>query len=156
MLARCSRRILARDIPREQFMKMLETGKTDLLDKFWSQRTRRPFNAFLVLKPDNTTGFEFAPARPRTPTPPRAGQAQGGRPQGRRRGHPADSRARQLGAAAPFPGPPASGTGSRSPSARRGIAGPAARYLLPGEQPRVSPRTYCGLRRGFLRSFFPP
>ena len=40
----CSRRILSRDIPREQFVKMLETGKTDLLDKFWSMRTRRPFN----------------------------------------------------------------------------------------------------------------
>src|SRR6202142_303786 len=31
ILARCSRRILSRDIPREQFVKMLETGKTDLL-----------------------------------------------------------------------------------------------------------------------------
>ncbi|HMD62090.1 MAG TPA: DNA topoisomerase III, partial [Opitutaceae bacterium] len=52
ILARCSRRILSRDIPREQFMKMLDTGKTDLLEKFWSMRTRRPFNAFLVLKED--------------------------------------------------------------------------------------------------------
>jgi DNA topoisomerase-3 len=68
VLARCSRRILSRDIPREQFMKMLETGKTDLLDKFWSQRTRRPFSAFLVLKEDGSTGFEFAPRRPRTRT----------------------------------------------------------------------------------------
>jgi DNA topoisomerase-3 len=71
VLVRCSRRILARDIPREQFMKMLETGKTDLLEKFWSQRTRRPFNAFLVLKPDNTTGFEFAPRAPKDPNAPK-------------------------------------------------------------------------------------
>ena len=65
IVVRCSRRILARDIPPEQFLKMLETGKTDLLHKFWSQRTRRPFSAFLVLKPDLTTGFEFAPRPPK-------------------------------------------------------------------------------------------
>ncbi len=67
VLARLSRRILSRDIPREQYVKMLETGKTDLLDKFWSQRTRRPFSAFLVLKEDGKTGFEFAPRAPKAP-----------------------------------------------------------------------------------------
>jgi DNA topoisomerase III len=76
-LARCSRRILSRDIPREQYLKMLETGKTDQLDKFWSQRTRRPFNAFLVLKPDGKTGFEFAPRAPKDPSAP--ARARGGR-----------------------------------------------------------------------------
>jgi DNA topoisomerase-3 len=70
ILARCSRRILARDIPREQFQKMLETGKTDLLDRFWSQRTRRPFSAFLALKEDGSTGFEFAPRAPKVPRSP--------------------------------------------------------------------------------------
>ncbi|MDE3084690.1 MAG: topoisomerase C-terminal repeat-containing protein, partial [Verrucomicrobiota bacterium] len=64
---RLSRKILGRDIPREQFMKLLETGKTDLLDKFWSQRTRRPFSAYLVLKPDGKTGFEFEPRKPKQP-----------------------------------------------------------------------------------------
>jgi DNA topoisomerase-3 len=71
ILARCSRRILSRDIPREQFVKMLEVGKTDLLDKFWSQRTRRPFNAHLALKPDGTTAFEFAPRPPKDPNAPK-------------------------------------------------------------------------------------
>ena len=74
ILARLSRRILSRDIPREQFVKMLETGKTDLLDKFWSQRTRRPFNAFLALKEDGTTGFEFAPRAPKDPNAPARGR----------------------------------------------------------------------------------
>jgi len=74
ILSRCSRRILSRDIPREQFMKMLETGKTDLLDKFWSQRTRRPFSAFLAIKPDGTTGFEFAPRAPKDPNAPAKGR----------------------------------------------------------------------------------
>jgi DNA topoisomerase-3 len=74
VLARCSRRILSRDIPREQYLKMIGTGKTDLLDKFWSQRTRRPFNAFLVLKPDGRTGFEFAPRAPKDPNAPVRGR----------------------------------------------------------------------------------
>jgi len=67
---RVSRKILGRDIPREQFFKLLETGKTDLLEKFWSQRTRRPFSAYLVLQPDGRTGFEFEPRKPRDPNAP--------------------------------------------------------------------------------------
>ncbi len=70
VLCRCSKRILSRDIPLEQFMKMLSTGKTDLLDKFWSMRTRRPFSAFLALKEDGSTGFEFAPRPPKDPNAP--------------------------------------------------------------------------------------
>jgi len=70
ILTRCSKRILSRDIPLEQFMKMLQTGKTDLLEKFWSQRTKRPFSAFLALKEDGTTGFEFAPRAPKDPNAP--------------------------------------------------------------------------------------
>jgi DNA topoisomerase-3 len=77
ILVRCSRRILARDIPREQFLKMIETGKTDLLDKFWSQRTRRPFSAYLVLKPDLTTGFEFVPRAPKAKKAPAAKPREG-------------------------------------------------------------------------------
>jgi DNA topoisomerase-3 len=74
VLVRCSKRILSRDIPLEQFMKMLQTGKTDLLEKFWSQRTRRPFSAFLVLKEDMTTGFEFMPRAPKDPNAPARGR----------------------------------------------------------------------------------
>jgi DNA topoisomerase III len=74
VLTRCSKRILSRDIPLEQFMKMLQTGKTDLLEKFWSQRTRRPFSAFLVLKDDMTTGFEFMPRAPKDPNAPARGR----------------------------------------------------------------------------------
>jgi DNA topoisomerase-3 len=72
IVARCSRRILSRDIPLDQFMKMLDTGKTDLLEKFWSQRTRRPFSAFLAIKEDGSTGFEFAPRAPKAPKDPNA------------------------------------------------------------------------------------
>jgi DNA topoisomerase-3 len=80
ILARCSKRILSRDIPLEQFMKMLQTGKTDLLEKFWSQRTRRPFSAFLALKEDGSTGFEFAPRAPKDPNAPARGRRQRKKP----------------------------------------------------------------------------
>jgi len=56
-----SRKILDREIPPEQVLKLLETGKTDLLEKFWSKRTKRPFDAYLVLKDNGQTGFEFPP-----------------------------------------------------------------------------------------------
>lgn len=62
---RVSRKILDREIPREQMIKLLETGKTDLLDKFWSKRTKRPFDAYLVLNDDGQTKFEFPPRAPK-------------------------------------------------------------------------------------------
>lgn len=62
---RVSRKILDRDIPREQVLKLLETGKTDLLEKFWSKRTKRPFDAYLVLQPNGQTKFEFPPRAPK-------------------------------------------------------------------------------------------
>lgn len=52
--------ILQQPIEREQMQKLLQTGKTDLLDKFVSNRTRRSFKAFLVW--DGAAGkvnFEF-------------------------------------------------------------------------------------------------
>ena len=55
--------ILQRPIEREQMKKLLETGKTDLL-QFVSARTRRPFAAFLVKQPDGKVGFEFEAKAP--------------------------------------------------------------------------------------------
>jgi DNA topoisomerase III len=52
--------ILQQPIEREQMTKLLETGKTDLLDKFVSMRTRRSFKAFLSWnKEESKVGFEF-------------------------------------------------------------------------------------------------
>jgi DNA topoisomerase-3 len=53
--------ILQRPIEREQMVKLLAAGKTDLLQRFISSRKGRPFSAFLVVKPDGNVGFEFAP-----------------------------------------------------------------------------------------------
>ncbi len=52
--------ILQRAIEPEQMVKLLATGRTDLLHRFIS-RKGRPFSAFLVRQPDGRVGFEFAP-----------------------------------------------------------------------------------------------
>src|SRR6476620_9589351 len=52
--------ILQQPVDREQMHKLLATGKTDLLDKFVSMRTRRPFKAFLAWdKEAGKVNFEF-------------------------------------------------------------------------------------------------
>jgi len=53
--------ILQREIAAEQIQKLLEYGKTDLLDGFVSSRTNRKFKAFLVKQADGKVGFEFEP-----------------------------------------------------------------------------------------------
>ena len=57
---RSGRTILQRVIDRAQMKKLLDGGKSDLL-QFVSARTRRPFSAFLVREADGKIGFEFAP-----------------------------------------------------------------------------------------------
>ncbi|MFM8756808.1 MAG: DNA topoisomerase III [Limnohabitans sp.] len=60
--------ILQQPIEREQFVKLLATGKTDLLDKFISNRTRRPFKAFLAWNAqEGKVGFEFEPRESKYP-----------------------------------------------------------------------------------------
>jgi DNA topoisomerase-3 len=56
--------ILQQPIAREQMEKLLATGKTDLLDKFVSMRTRRAFKAMLAWDPEaGKVSFEFAPSK---------------------------------------------------------------------------------------------
>ncbi|MBV8619296.1 MAG: DNA topoisomerase III [Curvibacter sp.] len=60
--------ILQQPVEREQMHKLLSTGKTDLLDKFVSMRTRRNFKAFLAW--DATAAkvnFEFEPRASKFP-----------------------------------------------------------------------------------------
>jgi DNA topoisomerase III len=52
--------ILTRPIEREQVVKLLHSGKTDLLSKFISKKGR-PFSAYLVIGADGKVGFEFEP-----------------------------------------------------------------------------------------------
>jgi DNA topoisomerase-3 len=54
--------ILQQPVEPEQMAKLLATGKTDLLDKFVSMRTRRGFKAFLAWnKDEGKVAFEFEP-----------------------------------------------------------------------------------------------
>jgi DNA topoisomerase-3 len=60
--------ILQQPVAREQMSKLLATGKTDLLDKFVSMRTRRAFKAFLAWdKEAGKVNFEFEPRASKFP-----------------------------------------------------------------------------------------
>ena len=57
--------ILQQPIEPSQMQKLLVEGKTELLTRFVSSKTRRAFKAFLVKKPDGTIGFEFEAKAPK-------------------------------------------------------------------------------------------
>ena len=63
--------ILQRAIEPEQMVKLLATGRTDLLHRFISKKGR-PFSAFLVRQPDGKVGFEFAPRPAKKAAPVKA------------------------------------------------------------------------------------
>ena len=58
--------ILQQPIDQTQMKKLLETGSTDLLTGFVSNRTKRPFSAFLVLEKGDKIGFKFQDKKPKT------------------------------------------------------------------------------------------
>jgi DNA topoisomerase-3 len=64
---RSGRIILQQEISPEQMAKLLNQGKTDLLPGFVSQRTRRPFKAYLSRGADGKVSFEFEPRKPKEP-----------------------------------------------------------------------------------------
>jgi DNA topoisomerase-3 len=60
--------ILQQPVMPEQVTKLLETGKTDLLENFVSNKTRRKFKAFLSWDAkQGKVAFEFEPRAPRVP-----------------------------------------------------------------------------------------
>ncbi|WP_374669301.1 DNA topoisomerase III [Ramlibacter sp.] len=66
--------ILQQPVEHDQMRKLLATGKTDLLDKFVSMRTRRSFKAFLAWDAEaGKVNFEFEPRASKFP--PRKGAA---------------------------------------------------------------------------------
>ena len=65
--------ILQQEISEEQVKKLLDTGKTDLLTNFKSQRTGRIFKAYLVRQESGKIGFEFEARAPKAPAKKRAG-----------------------------------------------------------------------------------
>ena len=73
---RSGRIILQQEILPEQMAKLLNEGKTDLLPGFVSQRTRRPFKAFLVRGKDGKTSFEFEERKAKAPAKGKAAKAE--------------------------------------------------------------------------------
>lgn len=69
---RSGRIILQQEILPEQMAKLLNDGKTDLLPGFISQRTRRPFKAFLVRGKDGKVSFEFEERKAKVPAKAKA------------------------------------------------------------------------------------
>ena len=70
--------ILQQPIERAQMEKLLATGKTDMLEKFVSMRTRRAFKAMLAWDAEaGKVNFEFAPSKfpPRKPAASKTGAA---------------------------------------------------------------------------------
>jgi DNA topoisomerase III len=61
-----SKKILNRDITVPEVQDLLKNKKTALLEKFISNKTRRPFSAVLMWK-DGKVSFDFPPREPRKP-----------------------------------------------------------------------------------------
>jgi DNA topoisomerase-3 len=72
-----SKKILSRDITEAELQALLKDGKTGLLEKFVSQKTRRPFSAFLIWK-DGKVSFDFPPREPRKPKSAKTAKARAG------------------------------------------------------------------------------
>ncbi|MDQ2928132.1 MAG: DNA topoisomerase, partial [Pseudomonadota bacterium] len=65
--------ILQQPVAREQMSKLLATGKTELLEGFVSNKTRRKFKARLAYdKKEGKVSFEFEPRAPRVPAAKKA------------------------------------------------------------------------------------
>ena len=66
--------ILQQPVPREEVSKLLDTGKTSLLENFVSNKTRRKFKAYLAYDAkEGKVSFEFEPRAAKFP--PKAGAA---------------------------------------------------------------------------------
>jgi len=113
--------ILQQPVEPEQVRKLLAEGKTDLLDKFVSMRTRRAFKAFLVWnKEEGKVGFEFAPSK----FPPRKTAAAPAKKAVASKTAAKKAPAAQKAAAPKAPRKAATGTGLKPSEALAAIIGP--------------------------------
>ncbi|WP_076999913.1 DNA topoisomerase III [Variovorax sp. KK3] len=107
--------ILQQPVDRAQVEKLLATGKTDLLDKFVSMRTRRSFKAFLAWNAEEgKVSFEFEPREGKSKFPPRKTFA---------------------AKAAPAAKKTAAGSKAKAPAAKKAAAPKAARKPSAGLKP---------------------
>ena len=115
--------ILQQEIAPSQMQKLLEDGRTDLLDGFVSSRTNRKFKAFLVRQPDGKIGFEFEPRPAKT-----AGKTAA------RRARTADADAEAAGAPAAPARKTAAKKAAKKASARKAPAKKAAARKAPAKK----------------------
>ncbi|KQW91382.1 DNA topoisomerase III [Massilia sp. Root418] len=119
---RSGRIILQQEILPEQMSKLLNEGKTDLLPGFVSQRTRRPFKAFLVKGKDGKISFEFEERKAKPGAKPKAGKADAAEG--------AEGAEGEAAAAAPAKkaaAKPAAKKAAAKPAAKKAAAKPAAK-----------------------------
>jgi DNA topoisomerase-3 len=62
---RITRKLLDKEIPLDEFQRLVTERKTNLIKGFVSRRTKRPFDANLILKDNGSIGFEFPPRAPK-------------------------------------------------------------------------------------------
>ena len=60
---RITRKLLDKEIPLDEFKKLITEKKTGLIKGFISRRTKRRFDANLLLKSNGSIGFEFPPKK---------------------------------------------------------------------------------------------
>ena len=60
---RITRKLLDKEIPVDEFLKLVNEKKTGLIKGFVSRKTKRPFDANLILKENGGIGFEFPPRK---------------------------------------------------------------------------------------------
>ena len=63
---RLTRKLLDKEIPLEEFKNLVSEKKTGLIKGFVSRRTKRRFDANLLLKDNGSIGFEFPPKKQKT------------------------------------------------------------------------------------------
>ncbi len=132
--------ILQQPVERAQMHKLLATGKTDLLDKFVSMRTRRAFKAFLAWDAEaGKVGFEFAPSKfPPRKTAATKTEATGGRSTvgtGAKSSKPAAKTARKASAKAAPAKPAAKTPRKRAESSAAGLKPSEALAAVIGPEP---------------------
>jgi DNA topoisomerase-3 len=125
---RSGRVILQQPIEAEQMRKLLHDGRTDLLRGFVSNRTRRKFAAFLMRKPDGTTGFEFEPRPARVSAARVTAEAAATRPPAK------TPAARPAKAAARASAAPRPGSKSAKQAAKAAKRSPAPKSSKPAER----------------------
>jgi DNA topoisomerase-3 len=117
--------ILQQEVARGDMQRLLETGKTNLLKGFISNKTRRKFSAYLVRDPaTGKVGFEFEPRAAKAGAKPAAAKASEAKPAKVGAGDTAKETAVKKPAVKKAP---AKKTAAKKPAAKKPATKPAAK-----------------------------